>query len=115
MRESCMSGLTKLPPWYRLAWREVWNNRKFSLFFVLNLALGLTGFIAMDAFKASVEKDIAGGSRQLLGGDVVVRCQNRLCSDDEKKIITEKTTNTHVIAMFSMVSANGKSKLADLV
>jgi putative ABC transport system permease protein len=36
--------------WLRLAWKEISINYKFSLFFVLNLVIGLIGFIAMDSF-----------------------------------------------------------------
>ena len=40
---------------YKLAWREILNNRRFSLFFILHLAIGLSGLIAIDSLKNSIE------------------------------------------------------------
>ena len=41
--------------WPKLALQELLNNRRFSLFFLFNLALGLAGFIALDSFKESLD------------------------------------------------------------
>ena len=56
----------------RLAWSEIRNDARFSLFFALNLALGLSGFVALDAFKTSLEGTLDQRSRTLLGADVQV-------------------------------------------
>lgn len=104
-----------LPLWLRIAWREVRNNRRFSFFFVLNLAMGLAGFIAIDAFKVSIQKEVTSGSRRILGGDLAVTCANRTCTDDEKDIIKSEGDSSHVLSLFSMLAAKDKTRLAQLV
>ena len=43
--------------WIRLGLQELFKNRGFALFFVLNMTLGLAGFIAIHSFGRSlVEK-----------------------------------------------------------
>ena len=58
--------------WQKLALRELLNNRKFSLFFVFNLALGLVGFIALDSFKESLDDHLEQNSRAILGADIAL-------------------------------------------
>ena len=57
-----MKHLVKLF-WLRLAFRELKNNAKFSLFFIINLALGLSGFIALDSFKESLDIHLSKNSK----------------------------------------------------
>ena len=40
---------------FRNAWREIRNSRSFCIFYIINLALGLIGFLTVDSFKTSLE------------------------------------------------------------
>ena len=40
--------------WIRLAFKEITNNRGFSLLFIVNLSIGLMGFIALNSFNHSL-------------------------------------------------------------
>ena len=65
----------KNPPaffWLKLALRELLNNRRFSIFFIFNLALGLAGFIALDSFKESLDNHLGQNSQAILGADVAL-------------------------------------------
>jgi predicted lysophospholipase L1 biosynthesis ABC-type transport system permease subunit len=42
----------------RQAWREMRNSRSFCFFYSLNLALGLIGFVVVDAFRESIESKV---------------------------------------------------------
>ena len=55
---------------WQLAWRELRHNRAFALLFLSNLALGLVGFLTLDAFKVSVATSIHERSKGLLAADV---------------------------------------------
>ena len=68
--------------WRRLAWREIINTPKFSLFFVLNIALGLTGFITVSALKSSVDQSLSGKSREILGADIAVSAFRTLTQEE---------------------------------
>ena len=48
--------------WSKLALKELLNNRRFSLFFLFNFALGLVGFIALDSFKESLDAHLGKNS-----------------------------------------------------
>ena len=43
------------------------NSRSFCFFYSLNLALGLIGFVVVDAFRESIETKVTNESRELLG------------------------------------------------
>ena len=40
--------------WLRLGWREIVRSPRFTTLFVLNLALGLAGFLLITAFGGSL-------------------------------------------------------------
>ena len=58
--------------WPRIALRELKNNRRFSLFFIFNLAMGLSGFIALDSFKESLDEHLGKNSQSILGADIAL-------------------------------------------
>ena len=57
----------------RNALREIRNNRSFCLFYIVNLSLGLIGFIGVDSFKASLDQKVSNESKELLGADLALR------------------------------------------
>src|SRR5262245_1117318 len=54
----------------RLAWSEIRGAPGFALFFALGMALGLLGFVALDAFRSSLDATLELRSRALLGADL---------------------------------------------
>lgn len=54
---------------FKIAYRELRNSRKSAFVFVLNLCIGLAGFMSLDVIKISVEKYIGENSRNILGAD----------------------------------------------
>ena len=58
--------------WFKLAWREIRNNRKFSAFFVLNLAIGLVGFLALNSFNSSIQSHLGRNAKGILTADIAV-------------------------------------------
>jgi len=103
---------------FKYIFREVQNNKRFTLLFILNLSLGLTGFIALDGFKASVDKTMKSRSKGILGADFGVSAR-RPFSDNEFKSIYSKlpkgSQKSKMIELFSMVSnSNGRSKLMQI-
>lgn len=96
--------------WIRLAWRELLNARRFSIFFILNLALGLTGYIVVDSLKSSISQSLAGKSREILGSDLAISAFRQLNDDELKTIealLPEGTQTAREVSWLSMVSAIG--------
>ena len=67
---------------FRNAWREIKNNRTFSLFYIVNLALGLVGFLTIDSFKSSLDEKVSLESRSLLGADFALRARRPLTQEE---------------------------------
>lgn len=98
--------------WLRLAWRELINARRFSIFFVLNLALGLTGYVVVDSLKSSISRSLAGQSREILGADLAVSAFRSLSSEEIKSVEgqmpagTRTSLETSWLSMVSVASWN---------
>ena len=99
--------------WLRLAWREIINTPKFSLFFVMNIALGLVGFITVDALKSSIDESLSGKSREILGADIAVSAFRTLKVDEISafdSLIPPGTRIAEETSWVSMVSAFGEDR-----
>lgn len=104
--------------WLQLAWKEITNNWKFSLFFVLNLSIGLIGFIALDSFKHSIAQHLQDNSKAILTADVQV--SSRFPLTEVETGLTERVLNspfeaTDQISFMSMVAGNGSSRMSLLM
>ena len=102
--------------WLRLAWKEISNNYKFSLFFVLNLSIGLIGFIALDSFKHSIEQHLTNNSKAILTADVQISSRFPLTEVETgfaEGLLDSSFDATDQVSFLSMVAAmNGKHSTA---
>ena len=103
----------------RNAWREIRNNRPFCLFYALNLALGLVGFLTVDSFKGSLERKVSEESKLLLGADLAVRARRDLTQEEVdaiKTLLPEGSEKIEVLDFFSMAAGpGGKSRLVKII
>lgn len=104
--------------WIKLAWKEVRNNLRFSLFFIFNLTLGLVGFIALDSFKVSIHQHIAGKSKAMLSADIDIRSTYELSEEDLAFLESSMGPihgKTRRIDFLSMVAGNNNSRLVQIL
>ncbi len=104
--------------WIQLAWKEITNNGKFSLFFVLNLSIGLIGFIALDSFKQSIDLHLQNNSKSILTADVQISSSFPLTEVETgfaEEILASEFDATDQTAFMSMVAANGNSRQTILI
>jgi len=103
--------------WPKLALRELLNNRRFSLFFLFNLALGLAGFIALDSFKESLDTHLGRNSKAILGADIAL---TSFVPFEEKTLnilesqLPDNTLSTRKISFFTMVATKDQSRLVQV-
>lgn len=103
----------------RLTLREIANNRRFSLFFIFNLSLGLMGFLTLEVLESSLRSTISSQSKALAGADILISTRRDLNSN-ETQIIDEKIGKEHgilrtkVTDLFSMISFRGHTRLVQL-
>ena len=90
----------------RLALRELRNDPRFALFFAINLALGLSGFVVLDALESSVASELQARSKTFLGADIAVS-SNRPLTTDERRAVDEAArpeSTSDWVELFSMAS-----------
>ncbi|HWK54267.1 MAG TPA: FtsX-like permease family protein, partial [Hyphomicrobiales bacterium] len=104
--------------WLKLAWKEITNNGKFSLFFVLNLSIGLIGFIALDSFKAAIDQHLQNNSKAILTADVQISSRFPLTEVETsmaESLLGNSFEHTDQISFLSMVSGNGHSRMSQIL
>jgi len=93
----------------RYAWAEIFNAKRFSLFFILNLALGMFGFLSLEFFKDSLEATMQDRSRAVLGADLAAQARRAL-TPEETQILTREigdAPKTEILEIFSMAAKKG--------
>jgi putative ABC transport system permease protein len=102
----------------RLGWRGLSRNRRFSALFIINLALGLTGFILIGSFGASLSRHLDAHLKEILTADLVLQASRPL---NEQEIALSHTSAgpgsrfSRQISLYTMVKGNGVSRLAQIV
>lgn len=103
--------------WIKLAYKEIRNNSRFSIFFVINLTLGLVGFIALDSFKISIQEHLERNSKKILTADLSVQSSQPFTAEEltlfAETIPAEATSET--IDFYSMVAQNQNSRMIHII
>jgi putative ABC transport system permease protein len=103
--------------WLKLALKEIRNNPRFSWFFIVNLSLGLVGFIALNSFQISIQQHIANRSKTILSADLDIRSTYELEETDLaflEEQIGPFLAKTRRIDFLSMVAGNQGSRLVQI-
>ena len=103
--------------WFKLAWREIRNNRKFSVFFVLNLAIGLVGFLALNSFNSSIQSHLGRNAKSILTADIAVNA-TRPFTEEELRTIRkslEPINQSRQISFVSMSASGVNSRLSQII
>lgn len=101
----------------RLALREIRNHRRFAGFFVLNLALGLAGFVALDAFEDSISRALAARSQSFLGADIDVTARRTFEPSEIAALDAAAGAQAELsraTVLFSMAGGAERARLAEV-
>jgi len=104
--------------WTKLAIKEILNNKKFSIFFIVNLALGLVGFIALNSFSSSLLDHFHKNLKNILTADLAIFSRQALSHqeiEDISLILGPDHKESLSISFYSMISANSKARLSQIV
>jgi putative ABC transport system permease protein len=102
---------------FRLGAREIRTRPRFSAFFAFNLALGLSGFIALDALEASVAAELRSRSKAFHGGDVSVESNQPFDPAVLSRLDAAAGPQAVVLAtseLFSMAAGSERARLVQL-
>lgn len=101
----------------KLAFKELRYNLRFTLFFVFNLALGLSGLAAIDSLKISISDALALRAKGILAADFSVgarRPLNEIESKTLQNLLPKELESSKVFESFTMVSTPTNSRLVEL-
>lgn len=97
--------------------REIRNQIKFSLFFVLNLSIGLMGFLCLDAFKTSLDQNFQDNAKALLTADIEVSVRRKLTDAELGSARTAAGPSAQegrAWELFSMAASANSSRLVQV-
>ncbi|MCH2169214.1 hypothetical protein MK489_00405 [Myxococcota bacterium] len=101
----------------RLAYLEIRNSPRFALFFAVNLAIGLTGFAALDAFDHAVASELVARSRSFMGADLVVQSSRPLEAEEARRFDGAAGRGALVspgARLFSMAGGGERARLVEV-
>src|SRR5262245_15603921 len=101
----------------RLAWSEIRGAPGFALFFALGMALGLLGFVALDAFRSSLDATLDARSRALLGADLQLVARRPLAESERElanSLLGAGAVALREAELPSMVASGQRSRLAQV-
>jgi putative ABC transport system permease protein len=103
--------------WVKLAWREIRNDRKFSAFFVLNLAIGLIGFLALNSFNSSIQEHLGRNAKGILTADLAVNATRPFTEVELQTMeqVLRPEASTRQVSFVSMAANETNSRLAQII
>ncbi|MBX9769712.1 MAG: ABC transporter permease, partial [Bdellovibrionales bacterium] len=115
------SGRRPRPGSVILRWilRELRNDIRFTLVFLLTLSIGMTGFLGLDSFRKGVAKNLSSKARELLGADLAISAR-RILTDAELSAARDPKSNlralreTEFLEFFSMLNTQSTARLVQV-
>jgi len=100
--------------WIHMALKELMKNRGFALFFILNLSLGLAGFIAIHSFGNSLNRHLDENLKEILTADLVLFSNSPLTREElmlADDVLGQDKTHARLIGFYTMVKARDNARL----
>lgn len=102
---------------FNLAFKELRNNIKFTIFFVFNLAIGMSGFVTLDSFRESLNSSLSNRALELLGADLAVEVR-RDFTPREIELIRETIgpdyKEARELNLLAMVATGSNTRLVEI-
>ncbi len=101
----------------KLAYRQLLTQKAFSISMMINMALGLTGFMVVDGFNRSFRSEIAQRTRQIAGADIVISSRQPWTEQLRNQIRTSvpaAATLSEETTLVSMATNDAISRLVEV-
>ncbi|MES2662425.1 MAG: FtsX-like permease family protein [Pseudomonadota bacterium] len=102
---------------FRYMLKELRNSPRFALLFILNMSLGLLGFISLDAIKHSFDTQLQASAKTLLGADLSMSARRPLTELEKNtalKSLAPKTRSQNLTNIFTMAAVGNFSSLVEV-
>ena len=101
----------------KYAFKELRARRGFAIMYILNLSLGLFGFVLLDGFKSSFEQSLQERSKNLMAADIRISAR-RLIEPEKRaglaKILPPGSEFTEYKTVYGMIRTESQSKLVEI-
>lgn len=100
--------------WIKMGLRELVKARGFSLFFILNLSLGLAGFIAIQSFGFSLNRHMDENLKQILKADLVLGANSPMTPEELGRVgqvLGTQVQKARLVTFFTMVRSRDRSRM----
>lgn len=104
--------------WIRLSLRELMENKGFSFFFILNLSLGLAGFIGVHSFGISLNRHLDENLKEILTADLVMSANHALTLEELKladQVLGPDKTLARLVQFYTMARAGDNARLVQVM
>jgi putative ABC transport system permease protein len=100
---------------FKFAFRDIVRHWRFTLFFVFNLTIGLTGFVTLETFKNALQDHLQSNAKSILSADIAIEARRDL-TEKELQVLKKipSTENSVVYDFFAMATALDQSKLVSV-
>lgn len=115
-----MPSQTQQKPWWlgwHLAWLEIRGDLRFALSFTLSIAVGLIGFLTIDAFQRSLTEHLTASSQAMLGADLAITSPRPLTSEEAAQvnaILPVGTKTRNETSLMSMAASSAAARLVEI-
>ncbi|MBF0201507.1 MAG: ABC transporter permease [Desulfamplus sp.] len=117
-KEKTAGSTKKIRLWMKMALREIIRNPGFALFFIVNLSVGLAGFIALHSFNHSIDNHLKQNLNEILGADIAVQASRPFSEEDIQvmdRVLGDGVMESRQVTFFSMLSGEENSRLVRVV
>ncbi|MBX3016810.1 MAG: hypothetical protein KF767_02885 [Bdellovibrionaceae bacterium] len=101
----------------RLAWTEFRAMRALVFLLIMNLALGLSGYLILSTFQDALKDSLRANAKANLSGDVAISVRRQLTAKELEILgrhVPEGATSSRLYEFFSMVAAGPDSRLVQI-
>ena len=101
----------------RIALLEILHNKRFAFLFLLNLMIGLLGFVTLDGFKNSFRDQLQGSSKKLQTADLSVSARRPFTEPELaslRKITANRAIKSELTTLYSMAASDSRTALVEL-
>ncbi len=98
--------------------RQLIRNKGFTLFFILNLAMGLAGFIAVLSFGRSLDRHMDENLKEILTADIELSANAPLSLEElalADEVLGKDAGKARLIRFYTMAGAQGDARLVEIM
>jgi putative ABC transport system permease protein len=103
---------------FRLVFKDLKKNKVFSFLFLLSLSFGMIGYVFIQFFKTSIQRQLNSKSREMMSSDLSISSRRKITNSELSFLLKNlqgfSRDNYEILEMFSMIYVKDRSKLIEV-